>query len=108
MEQRTTVNRTMVVRNPERDARIVKLARDGVKPADIAARLEMTFQNVRYVLLREGLWDEPDYLDRVAHLALSGHGTEAIARQTGLTVGQVRAALWLASGEWQRLRTARE
>lgn len=106
--ERLTVNRTMVVRDPERDARILALARSGRKPADIARELELSFQQVRYVLRRDGLWNEPDHLDRVAHLALSGLGTEAIARKAGLTVRQVRAALWLASGEWRRLRAARE
>ena len=106
--EKLTVNRTMVVRDPERDARIVALACEGRKPAAIASALELSFQQVRYVLRREGLWEEPEHLDRVAHLALSGLGTEAIARKTSLTVRQVRAALWLASGEWARLRAIRE
>src|SRR4051794_36244781 len=104
---KTTANRTMVERDPERDEQIRKLARDGIAPADVARQMGLTFQQVRYVLVRDGLWEEPKHLDRVAHLALSGHGAEEIVERTGLTLRQVRAALWLASGEWNRLRAGR-
>src|SRR5258708_73785 len=106
--EKLTVNRTGVVRNPERDARIVDLAREGLPAAGIARQMGMSYQNVRYVLRREMLWSEPEHLDQVAHLALSGLGTEAIATQSGLTIRQVRGCLWLASGEWARLRASQE
>jgi hypothetical protein len=73
-----------------------------------AGELELSFQQVRYALRREGLWEEREHVDRVAHRTLSGLGTEAVAQKTGLTVRRVRDALWLASGEWARLRAARE
>lgn len=106
--EKLTVNQTGVVHNPERDARIVDLAREGLPAADIARQMGRSYQYVRYVLRREMLWSEPEHLDQVAHLALSGLGTEALLWKTSLTVRQVRDALWLASGEWARLRAVRE
>src|SRR4051812_20627745 len=99
IKTRTTVNRTMVVRDPERDERIRNLTRGGMATAEVAHEMGLTFQQVRYVLVRDGLWAEPKHRDRVAHLALSGHAAAEIVERTGLTLRQVRAALWLASDE---------
>lgn len=108
-------------KTPERDATIVRLFKDGIKTDAIAAKVGLTYAGVIYVLKKRGAWAVAEQKraaskaraaaphasaeaplgaipsaaakERIVKLHKVGRFDTEIAREVGLPVSEVRAAL---------------